>query len=320
MQFLHQISSQDTGLRHVPRCALEKAPSLGQKFEFCRKNRKRLGGFGKTRCALGHINSNFWSWQTFWRNLIVHTHSQLSGPQMSALHDRRTVLLLDWDNTLLPSSVLLNRMPHNNNPVAVPQAADLAALEAQVVHFLSKALILGPVFLITNSETGWVELSCQRYLPNVVPLLPFMRVISARTRFESIHPNKPTMWKFEAFREELMRESLCSDLALNVISVGDSLYERDAVYMACQELLLQPLIKSIKLIDDPEVKELTSQLIVLHKCIDDVVAHDNHLDLWLNNSTRNGISSSSSSSDEENDNNEAASAPRALRSDEEIIV
>ncbi len=53
----------------------------------------------------------------------------------------------------------------------------------------------GNVLIITNAETGWVELSCKKFMPRVQPYLQNLRVLSARSAFEALYPDSPSDWK-----------------------------------------------------------------------------------------------------------------------------
>lgn len=78
-------------------------------------------------------------------------------------------------------------------------------LEAAVIHILQEALRFGRVVVITNAEAGWVELSGRRFLPRVVAFLAAhdIKIVSARTSFESDFPDAPSSWKMAAFSQEV---------------------------------------------------------------------------------------------------------------------
>ena len=49
---------------------------------------------------------------------------------------------------------------------------------------LTAAAKYGEVIIITNSDDGWVDYSAETYVPNLLPVLPNYRIVSARTRYE----------------------------------------------------------------------------------------------------------------------------------------
>lgn len=69
-----------------------------------------------------------------------------------------------------------------------------------MIALLERALRCGLVVIITNAETGWVELSCRRFLPRCLPLVSSIRVVSARSTFEALHPDSPSDWKVSSIR------------------------------------------------------------------------------------------------------------------------
>jgi hypothetical protein len=64
-----------------------------------------------------------------------------------------------------------------------------------VIALVDRAVKSGPVVIITNAETGWVELSCKKFMPRVLPFLAGVKVLSARSTFESLYPDSPADWK-----------------------------------------------------------------------------------------------------------------------------
>lgn len=106
------------------------------------------------------------------------------------------VFLLDWDDSILPSTWLhnLSKMRIENNSQQAAEAANaLHKLEYTVVCLLRRLFTLGSVCLVTNAQTGWVELSCSKYLPNVLPLLAKTKVVSARSQYERVNPQEPAL-------------------------------------------------------------------------------------------------------------------------------
>lgn len=114
--------------------------------------------------------------------------------------------------------------------VRIPEVdAQLKELEKSVVGVLNLALKHGEVHIVTNAETGWVQLSAQKFLPGVVPLLSRVTVVSARSTFEAMYPQAPVKWKFCAFQEKVENHTSRFGVCSNVISFGDSHVEREAV-------------------------------------------------------------------------------------------
>jgi len=76
--------------------------------------------------------------------------------------------MFDWDDTLLASSFLSARGYRVDTAAEAPASADagdaaqLRALETCVCTLIRLALSYGTVNIVTNAETGWVQLSAQK--------------------------------------------------------------------------------------------------------------------------------------------------------------
>jgi len=121
--------------------------------------------------------------------------------------NQETEIIFDWDDTLLASSFLSGKGYRLDSTIERTNEIDaqLKDLEQSVITVLNLALSFGNVHIITNAETGWVQLSAQKFIPGVVPLLNKVKVISARSTFEGMFPESPFKWKFFAFQEKLSK-------------------------------------------------------------------------------------------------------------------
>jgi len=136
------------------------------------------------------------------------------------------------------------------------------------------------VYIVTNGETGWVQLSAQKFLPSVVPMLDKLRVLSARSTFESLFPDSPMKWKFHAFQESLNQEYADSHCIKNVLSFGDSHAEREAIRLVTRGLP-NTRTKSIKFAERPTIEQLQRQLELVSNCFQYISSHEEDLDLCM---------------------------------------
>lgn len=196
-----------------------------------------------------------------------------------------TTIIFDWDDTLLSSSWLAQNGLRLDEPAVVPPeaAAQLDVLAESVVALLARAQQFGRVVVITNAEAGWVELSCRKFMPRVLPSLDRLRVLSARSTFEALHPNSPSDWKVQAFHQEL-----CAAYAgrgpgakRNVVSFGDSVHERAAIHKVTAGLGPACRTKSIKFVERPTVEQLKRQVDLVANCFHEIATHNGSLDLML---------------------------------------
>jgi hypothetical protein len=220
-----------------------------------------------------------------------------------------TVIMFDWDDTLLASSFLsaAGHRLDTSEPCSPEVDAQLRALEQCVCTLLSQALKYGHVNIVTNAETGWVQLSAQKFMPLVVPMLSRVTVISARSTFEGAHPDAPLKWKFYAFHERLSSvfgadESTGSwsgaaseSRAKNIVSFGDSHVEREAIRAVTRGVSLCRT-KSVKFAERPTPEQLRRQLELVTNCFHYIHNHDADLDLQLTVTLNSPPASPSSSS------------------------
>jgi hypothetical protein len=71
----------------------------------------------------------------------------------------------------------------------------------------------------------------------VVPLLSRIKVLSARSTFESRFPDSPQQWKFNAFTDsiaDMLPVHQPTKGERNIMSFGDSHVEREAVQAVCK--------------------------------------------------------------------------------------
>eukprot|EP01067_Filipodium_phascolosomae_P000007 Filipodium_phascolosomae@DN1004_c0_g1_i1.p1 len=178
-------------------------------------------------------------------------------PTMHRPPSHQTVIIFDWDDTLLCTTHLNMLSMKDSNWANGSMAAHLISLQEHGKKLLEMAMEFGRVFIITNAVKGWVEHSSSQYLPKLVPILDRITVISARCNYEEEFPGNFQRWKIEAFLE--VQRQLNSTIITNLLSVGDSVVELDAVHVMGREFA-QALVKTIKLRENPTPEELSKQL------------------------------------------------------------
>lgn len=160
-------------------------------------------------------------------------------------------------------------------------ATDLADLEDTVIKILKEALRYGIVKVITNAEEGWVELSGARFMPRLTRFLQeqCIKVVSARSTYEADFPDSPSCWKTAAFAAEV-DESFPDMEQLNVLVLGDSLSEREAAHNLASRMPTS-CVKSVKLVERPNVTQLQRQIALLHGSFRDLREHYGSFDVNL---------------------------------------
>jgi len=169
---------------------------------------------------------------------------------------RNTVVIFDWDDTLLCSSAI--------NATAWG-SLKLDELEQVSGKLLQYASWLGETLVVTNGNESWVKDSSTRLMPGMLPVLRSITTVSARAGYERKHPGNPFAWKHEAFRELLShRQGNLRGGILNLIVVGDSLAEVQAARSAAETLHIPSFVKTVKFKEAPSLNELLGQLRRVH--------------------------------------------------------
>lgn len=193
-----------------------------------------------------------------------------------------TLMIFDWDDTLLPSAWLLQQGLHPSKPEmpTSEQRAQLKDLCRCVRRTLRHAKSHGTVVLVTNAERGWIELSCQRYFPGLLPMLESVKIVSARAAHEKPGVTSPTVWKSLAFASEINGafNSFASEQRKNVISFGDAWHERSAVLEVTKHIP-NCCTKSFKFMERPDVAQLQREHELICGCLGHIVSHEGSLDL-----------------------------------------
>jgi hypothetical protein len=200
---------------------------------------------------------------------------------------KETVIIFDWDDTLLSSSFLSSHGLRPDSDLSLFSTeilGQLTELESSVISILNTALTLGEVVIVTNAETGWVQLSAGKFLPGVLGVLERLRVVSARSTFEGKYPDAPLKWKFSAMYERLSAtfgiSSPGATYDRHVLSFGDSHVEREAVRSVTKHFP-HTKTKSVKFAERPSIEQLRRQLELVASCFQYIHTHDGDLDLQL---------------------------------------
>jgi hypothetical protein len=188
-----------------------------------------------------------------------------------------TLLIFDWDDTVLPSSWIKEQglklsLDAHLTPDQVKHLEQLAECTARAILAAKR---LGTVIIVTNSTEGWVEMSCWKFMPSLERALEGVRIVSARSDYEKHGIKCPVEWKVRAFDKEV---GGLEGGRRNLICLGDSMHEHAALSLVAQRL---PRVraKSLKFLSFPQVPQLIEQHELLLQCLDDVVGHDGNLNL-----------------------------------------
>lgn len=213
----------------------------------------------------------------------------------------QTIIIFDWDDTLCPSTACkrLAKFDRSGRPMSKIDGAvreSLLQLQDQVIPLLQLASQLGKVVLVTNARRPWVDISCKAFLPAIHEMMKQI----------------PTLYAVEMLEAELAKENklqgMTSDMLLtetktrsmkaaitqfysrypnqswkNIVSVGDALFEHNAVRQVVAERLRATekkcRTKTIKLLDGPTTSGLMIQVSIVSNWLRKIVEADYDVDI-----------------------------------------
>lgn len=186
---------------------------------------------------------------------------------MFAVRRTENIIILDYDDTLMWTTDLSPKLKVNMKY--------LGMLDSVVEKLLKECSNHGKIYVVTNAGRGWLEDTSQKYLKNSSKLLDKCEIISARDRYEKRFPKKCQKWKNMAFED--IFENFPDDSHLNVISMGDSLFEVNAA-RAVMRKFPEAILKTIKFKSKPNCERLIRQLCMVLKELDEIIhsGHDKH--------------------------------------------
>jgi len=192
-----------------------------------------------------------------------------------------TALILDWDDTLFPSTWMhevLDQVECSIDEVLETSREVMSNLLPPLAHFLAEATARAHVFVVTLADEAWVK-DLTLAVPALADLLfgsSRLKVIYARKyinkQMSEAHDRSRDFWttvKKAAIARELKEFHSLQNAAhlKNVLSIGDSVFERDGTIAACEEFMSNRgpdderlVVKTLKLVEKPTAEELTAQL------------------------------------------------------------
>lgn len=181
-------------------------------------------------------------------------YSKVWVPQVHRSPKHQTVIIFDWDDTLLCTTWLKQcsqslRRAEYEEP--------LCNIADRTRSLLETAVEAGFTYIITNAMPGWVEHSAAKWIPELLPTLRKVPVISARAKFEPTFPGDVKQWKVQAFLE--IQRQMNAEPITNLVALGDTNFEMEAARIMGGEFE-EGLVKTVKFRPKAAPHELLKQL------------------------------------------------------------
>lgn len=241
----------------------------------------------------------------------------VAEPTPAVFTPDETVIIFDWDDTLFPTWYLSEVViPCTDNPEARPEgssrwdqllpeespfAEGLRQHAALVEETLRTARSVARVGIVTLSVRPWVLSSASRYLPDLhleqlleelrIPIIYAQERLGAAVRAKADimlqdGVNLMTIAKRAAMVKLLRKLYGKSSPWKNVISIGDSVVERDAIIDALwsqsdHESVAAPCCKTVKLVEEPTIDNLSAELVLLGMWLQSMAAYGQDFDVVM---------------------------------------
>lgn len=220
-----------------------------------------------------------------------------------------TVIIFDWDDTLFPtwfvSEVVVPCLPPGSNcESTLPEDSPFKEALAQHAHtvqaLLSTARAIGRVGIVTLAQRPWVLSSARRFFLGVdfeqilkdfdIPIIYarecLRRPMISQAKVEE-GVNIFTIAKQAAMLKAL-KKLYGKRPWQNVISIGDSIVERDAItellWSHDQESDRTPCCKTVKLMEEPSAEQLGAELVLLGMWLQSMASHAEDFDVVMDDS------------------------------------
>ena len=196
----------------------------------------------------------------------------------------KPIIFLDWDDTILPSTWLTDFNISLHTDIPEVYKTELETFENTIYKLFLSILENANIIIVTNAEKKWITMSSNKFLPKICPLLENIDIISARDLYCTEYPENPDIWKINVFTNtilQIINKYSYSDAIIDIISIGDSIYERNAIHYSTYKYKDKIRTKSFKFIDKPNIKQLEKQLGLFHSCLQYILNQHFDLDLML---------------------------------------
>lgn len=214
-------------------------------------------------------------------------------------------VIFDWDDTLFPTWYLIEvvlpcspeaSLTEGALPKDSPFAEELARHAEIVEAVLREAARHGRVAIVTLGRRTWVDQSSSRWLPSLnfealrrelgISVVYARDCLRRHTRSHDEDVNMCAVAKALAMEKVVKRLVRNGHFGGNLLSIGDSHFEayaaKDLLWsISGQHKHLDPVVKTVKLLHEPNLEELRMQLAFVQDWLPRFVSRAGDFDLCL---------------------------------------
>ncbi len=193
---------------------------------------------------------------------------------------RKTVFLLDWDDTLMCTSFILSK----TRPLSDEEKNTVTNLGEIVNIFLEECFKYGNIIIMTNSTEKWMKKSAQNYLKIKKDIMDNIKIISTKDRYlkKGIEVGK---WKQLALEEILLKYG---DNIENLICGSDSENDID-IFKNISNKYKDINFSTIKFKTKPSPLIMIKQIDYLNKKISQIIGSNKHYYLIKENQKKDNF-------------------------------
>lgn len=114
------------------------------------------------------------------------------------------VCFLDWDDSILCTHNINKLLGPDKNGNVDSIKSDIQRLEELSIKLIDNIVYNGyHLFIVTNAEIGWVELSGDKFMPKLMEYIEYndISIISANFKYGTMYPDCPEKWKLYTFSD-----------------------------------------------------------------------------------------------------------------------
>jgi hypothetical protein len=205
----------------------------------------------------------------------------------------RNIFIIDWDDTLFPSSWVNQKKIDVNDVDSVNlYKTYFEELDKTIINFLNKLDNIGEIYIVTNANMKWIK-NCLTILNNTRNFIisKNIRIVSARELYSKNINIGFTEWKIFTFRnvmDEILSKTNIHNYILNIISFGDANYEYIALinldtFFKNKNNNINYLLKSIKFINKPNFNYIIEEINIVDKNLDTIINKISYVDIKFMN-------------------------------------
>ena len=188
-----------------------------------------------------------------------------------------TLFIIDWDDTLFPTTWLFKTNMVNNLYFNVTKLKKrLHTLDILLYDTLSILKKFGDIAIVTNASSEWIE-QTSKMLPKTRHILQDITIISAKDIYEQTA--NINIWKIHAFND-FFGNKIYNNTLYNILSLGDANYEHEALD-SFNYIKNKKILKSIRFIKSPNIEQIYNQLIVFKQNIEGISIKNSNLNIHL---------------------------------------